>query len=206
MELKAQICLLSALAPNRRGVNHVGYNGATIEFNFNRFSFVGATTHPNKLQDAFLNRFDRVDLEPYSKNDLGEILTRYLEDISVDEETVLDIVSTVRYSPRTLVMLADKITKNCNLHKLIKLTKKNWEELKYIFNINPLGLTETEIKYLRFLSEYGTQRLTRIAAKLNLDRTTIQGDTEKFLSSEGLVEIDTKRTITCKGKKILKLL
>lgn len=202
---KIQIFLLSALAPNDDHLNIVSYNGSRLVFNFRRFTFIGATTHPNKVKEALKNRLKRIDLEPYTDKDLTRMLNYYLvkADIIMLDSVKTEIISVIRRSPRTLKLMVDDIVKYCQNNNTRYFTTRFWNDFKNTLNIRTIGLTPTEIDYLRFINSCGPQRVSNICSHLCLDRTTVMNDTENYLVSERLIRIDTKRYLTEKGQEIL---
>jgi Holliday junction resolvasome RuvABC ATP-dependent DNA helicase subunit len=54
------------------------------------------------------------------------------------------------------------------------------------------------------LQEKGECTLSMLAAKTGLSSTSLRSDHEKYLLKQNLMEIDVKRKITPKGRKLIK--
>ena len=197
--------ILSMLARNKDKTSMATHDGAEIWFNWTQFSFIAATTNPEKLSEAFKNRLERIDLEPYKAEHLVAILLKNTPDITYDENIEHNIVSVVRDSPRQTVHLAEHINQFSAQTKNTRFNKAAWQDLSKKLDIKPFGLTHTELALLRHLNECGGLTLTSLSAKLSLDATTIRRDIESFLLSRNLIQIDGKRFITGRGKEMLKI-
>jgi Holliday junction resolvasome RuvABC ATP-dependent DNA helicase subunit len=89
-----------------------------------------------------------------------------------------------------------------------KFNRKDWDSLREILGILPLGINAVELTILRYLAQNaeGTS-LTCLSAKTGLSRACLQSDYEMFLQRLGLMEIETAgRKITGKGLDYLKQL
>lgn len=180
------------------------HGGNEYSFNFKKFSFLCASTNPEQLSLPFLSRLKKIDLEPYSPNDLRAILINSTKDINYIGGVEDDIVAVCRDNPRTLVEdIGRDLKLFCSANSLSQFGQQDWVEFKKLFNIYDLGLTSLEIQLLNFLKERGPQTLTAISAKLSVDAVTVRRNIELFLLSRNLIAIDGKRHITGHGTKIL---
>jgi Holliday junction resolvasome RuvABC ATP-dependent DNA helicase subunit len=195
------LSLLQRSPENKSTVSHAGLR---YDFDFSKFSFICASTNPEKLSKSLLERHKRIELEPYVDGELIKILYVNTPDLTFLDGVEKEIISTVRGSPRIIVLDRSKdIVEYCAQNNLTKFGPSDWHKLRKILNIRPLGLTANETNILKFLKETGSQTLTSIAAKLSLDTSTVRRDCELFLLSRGLMKIEGTRHITDKGVKIL---
>lgn len=207
MDSKVHEFFLSILAPNETNISRASHDGEELEFDYRMQTFIFATTDPQKLSSAFKTRCsNRVDLDPYSDEDIGEILRKKLQksSINISEELCLEIAKTCRNTPREAsITMNNNIQQYCSIKNITSFNEKNWAELKKILNIRPLGINNTEYATLKLLKESGGMTLTNIANSLSLRRSTIQGDVEPFLMEKKLIKVDGKRYITSAGLKVL---
>lgn len=196
--------LLSATNTEKDNLNIVGYNGQDFEFDYNKLSLIVATTNPEKLSQPFLSRFRRFDLAQYKNDEISQILSNLLKDKNIEIKSgVSQNISTYcRGTPRHAVHLNKDIIGYCQQEEKECFDENDWSKLRKILGIKPLGLTNQELQVLRELSS-GAKTLTNLAARLKVDRQTLQKDIESFLLSNSLIQVDGKRYITQLGQKIL---
>jgi len=195
--------MLSVLQPNENNTTTAAHGGEVFEFNFTQFSLIMVSTNPEELSKPLLSRLKRIELEPYSFSDLGDILLKHLKTINLQDNVIEEIIPISRQSPREIVKISKDIQQYCAQNKKDSFGAKEWSDLKSILNIKPLGLTSNEIELLSFLKNRGPQTLTAIGAKLRLDVSTVRKDIEQFLLSENLIKIDGRREITNFGQKLI---
>lgn len=199
--------LLSILAPDEFNISRASHDGSELEFNFAKQTFLFATTDPQRLSSAFKSRCsNRIDLEPYSDEDIATILEKKLEkdNIRIEKDLSIKISSTCRNTPREAsVGMRNNIKQYCSIKNTALFNEDDWAELKRILNIRPLGINNTEYATLKLLKESGGMTLTNIANSLSLRRSTIQGDVEPFLMEKKLIKVDGKRYITKAGLEAL---
>jgi Holliday junction resolvasome RuvABC ATP-dependent DNA helicase subunit len=203
---KLTMALLTMLAPNKRNKNSFSYEDYQIDIDFTKHTFVFATSEPHKVFHALMDRTKRVELEEYSVDDIGEIML--MQDVDIDAKILEKTALTCRGNARSAVQRAK------DMLSLLKTTGENmfkqshWDQLKDIFNIKPLGMSNSEMKVLRVLNERpdGTS-LTRLAACTGYTKEALQRDIEMYPMSHGLLAIETSgRVITPKGINYLKSL
>jgi Holliday junction resolvasome RuvABC ATP-dependent DNA helicase subunit len=199
-----EMALLTILNPNPDNRNTFSYEDYTIDFDFKRQTFLLATTEAHKVFHALMDRLDRVDLEEYKNEHLGEIISRNLVNAEFDGG-VLDEISTVlRGNARQAQRMANQIRNHLTKKKSRKFSRDDWNKMKHHLGIRPLGLNENEILCLRALAEKKASSLTCISAKLGMSKEVIQRDIELYLQKLNLMEISTDgRSITPRGQKYL---
>jgi Holliday junction resolvasome RuvABC ATP-dependent DNA helicase subunit len=151
-----------------------------------------------------MDRLDRVDLEEYKDEHLGEIIRRNLVNAEFDGG-VLDEISTVlRGNARQAQRMANQIRNHLIKKKSKQFSRSDWDKMKHHLGIRPLGLNENEILCLRALAEKKASSLTCISAKLGMSKEVIQRDIELYLQKLNLMEISTDgRSVTVRGQKYL---
>jgi len=203
-----QNALLTVLNPNKNMSNTFSFGEFDWEVDFRRISFIFATTESQKVIDPLMDRCRRIDLEDYTHEDLQRMLTINVDDkISFDNKSLSEIATTLRGNGRAAQKMSDDIMTYCAKNRKRKFTLSDWNRLKESLDISPLGLNRTELKVLRALSEQPYTKLTSLAAKLGMSKSSIMNDFEMYLQKLGLFEIDPLgRQLTAKGRNYLKLL
>lgn len=195
--------LLSVLCPNKENKTHAWHNGVKYEFDYRCFSFIGATTDAHLISLPMKSRLRRLEFQPYTLKNLIKILENHSPDITYKNNVQLEIAKVLRASPRATVMMAKDIRQYTENKGRSIFNENDWEELKYILGILPLGLTIQEFQLLKFLED-GPATLTCLAAKFNLTPSEVRKEIELYPMSLNLMTIDGKRKITAKGREILK--
>jgi Holliday junction resolvasome RuvABC ATP-dependent DNA helicase subunit len=200
------MALLTILNPNPENRTTFALDEYVVDFDFHRQTFLFATTEPQQVFHALLDRLKRIEIEAYTNEQLGAIVQKGSKDI-VYEGNVLDHIATVlRGNARAAQNMASDIL--TYLKKKTSFTNRDWNELRRILGIHPLGVSNTELEILRYLSHTmdGTS-LTCLSAKTGMSRESLQKDCEIYLQRLGLMEIATTgRRITAKGLDYLKQL
>jgi len=198
--------LLTATDP-KSPINSVTYENYTVDFDLKRQTFVYATTEPQQVFHALMNRCKRLDLVDYNNIELGKILRLNAPGIQISDNLLHeDIASTLRCTGRQAVERAKEILSYLKpLHKH-NFSYDDWDKLKSVLTIRPLGLTSMEHRALEIFNERPDCSLTRLAATLKMTTQAVRQDVEIFLLNQGLMEITTGgRNITPKGQEYLKL-
>jgi Holliday junction resolvasome RuvABC ATP-dependent DNA helicase subunit len=195
--------LLSVLQPSDNYITNARFDTMVFHFDFRYFSFISASTNPEAISRPLKSRLRRIELDPYSGEDLSKILEKNSPKIVYKDDVQNDIISVVRGSPRLTVQYAKDIVKYTEQIKRTSFDKTDWKNLRETLGIRPLGLNTNEIELLKYLRDSGPQTLTAIAARLGLDTSTVRRDIELFLLHNGFIVIDKKRSITPQGQNIL---
>ena len=195
------------LNPNKENRTSFSYEDYTIDFDFRRQTFMFATTEAHKLFHALIDRCDRIDLEEYSYDELGEIVQRNLPDTIFDDGLTDEIATVLRGNARQAQKMANNIKSFIARSGSGKMTNDLWKELKHALGIAPLGLSRIEIQVLNILTEKKECSLTNLSAKTGLTPQCLRQDFELYLQKHNLMEITTTgRAITAKGLEYLKVL
>jgi len=199
------MALLTILNPNPRNRNEFSYEDFNFEFDFSRQSFMFATTEGQSIFHALMDRMERIDLEEYEINHLGEILMLGLEGCEVDDIALFEMSKTLRGNARGAQKMAVKVKQYLDQNSKTKFTIDGWNELRHALGIIPLGLSNGEVSLLRILKKKKQTRLTELVAITGLSRRSLQADYELFPTKLGLISIQPQgRVLTGKGNKYLK--
>tara|TARA_A100001201_G_scaffold6703_1_gene11024 strand:+ start:380 stop:1285 length:906 start_codon:yes stop_codon:yes gene_type:complete len=172
-------------------------------FEFERQTFMFATTELDKLFPPFRDRLTILDFEPYSKEELGKIMSKKISWVNFKDDVMTNIASTLRGNARSAIKRALEIRAYCEVHNQSDFGKNEWNKLSKLLGIMPYGINNTELQVMQILRERGACTLQMISAVTGMSRTAIQRDAEIYLLKEGFMKIDGKRWITDKGVKAL---
>jgi len=172
-------------------------------FEFERQTFMFATTELDKLFPPFRDRLTVLDFEPYSTEELGRIMSKKIDWVTFKDDVMTNISSTLRGNARSAIKRALEVKAYCEVYNQSTFGEKDWAKLCKLIGILPHGITNIELQVMQILRERGACTLQMISAVTGMSRTAIQRDAEVYLLKEGFVKIDGKRTITNKGVKVL---
>ena len=198
------MAFLSILNTERSPYKEFNWREYSFLFDFTKISMIFATTELDKLFPPLKDRLTVLDFKPYSADELAQIIASNLPDIEFEEGVLKDIASTTRGNARSAVKRAKEIAIFCETNNTTLFFRENWDELRNILGIKPLGLSNTEIQVLEILNDRGASTLQTIAAVTGMSRTAIQRDAEIYLLQRGLMKINGLREITRDGVAILK--
>ena len=182
------------------------WEDSTFNFNFKRQTFIFATTETDKIFPPLKDRLTTIDFEPYSTDELGQIIELCSPDITITNECLEVIASTIRCNARSAVKRSKEIMLYCKSKDVDVFGLKHFEDLSDHVGILPYGLTHTEKQILLTLQDCRSATLTGLAAKIGMSKTALQRDHELYLLNRSLIEIDGKRKITNHGLEICKSL
>ena len=200
------MAMLTILNPNAENMTSFSFEDYTVDFDFSRLSFMFATTETQSVFHALMDRLERVDLEEYSLDEMGQIVAMNLE-VDIEPRTLRDIAGVLRGNARAAQKMAHKIKSYCSQKNIKRFNSIHWKDLSRILNIFPLGLNVTEIQLLNILKDNKDCSLTNLSAKTGISKQAVQRDFEIYLQKHSLMEITTAgRNITAKGLDYLKLI
>ena len=200
------MALLTILNPNKDNKNTFDYEGYHFEIDFKRVSFIFATTEPQDVFHALVDRLERIDLEDYTYDDLAQILQLNIDKIKFEGDILSRLIApTLRGNARAAAKMAAHISNYCASKGTNKFTMTGWEELKNTLDILPFGMTKIELKLLQTLKRDGMLRLYNLAAKMQMTRSAIQNGIEVYLQKLNLIEVTQNgRRLTKDGEEIFK--
>jgi Holliday junction resolvasome RuvABC ATP-dependent DNA helicase subunit len=201
----AQEALLTALNPDRNMIGYINYKDSVLEFPFNKISFIFATTDPQKLGNPLKDRLRTIQLEPYTQDNLAQIIKVNIPNIKVEDDALYEASLTCRGNPRASVKMAqENIMQYCAAAGLDTFTMEEWGKMKELLGINDLGVAESELQILKALEGFEGRSLNALAAATGLEKSSIMGEFESYLMRMGLLEVAAKgRKLTYKGAKYL---
>jgi Holliday junction resolvasome RuvABC ATP-dependent DNA helicase subunit len=170
--------LLSLIAPNDKGENVLEYRSWEIHYDLTKISTVFATTDSFKIFPPLVNRCETIYFRPYSNIELIKMLRFYLGDISLSDFTnadLEDLAYACRGRGRDTYALAQKIKR-----MVIdgKFTVLQWQELKDIFGIYPMGLNAQELQMLRIIRTNGATSCATIATRMMVGEENVSDEIE----------------------------
>lgn len=198
------MALLTITNPNKDNHNVFSYDGVDIEIDFKKITFLFATTEPQEVFHALIDRMERIDLDDYSYDELGQILLLNTEKIKFSGDIVSKhIAPALRGNGRAAQKMATNIKSYVSQYNTKTFKLSDWNELCRILDIMPHGLNKTEMRYLITLHREGTVRLYNLAAKLQMTRGAIQSDAETYLQKLNFVEATNNgRQLTFQAKEM----
>ena len=199
------MALLTVLNPNATNRTSFSVEDYVCDFDFSMQSFIFATTEAQHIFHALMDRCERIDLEEYTYDELGQIMGRVLPEVYFEPSALKNVSSVLRGNARAAQKMAMNISTYLASRDSDVFGQKDWEYLKHHLAILPLGLSPIELQVLQFLDDRKNCSLTYLAAKTGLTKSCLQRDFEMYLQKHNLMEITTEgRAITAKGKTYLK--
>lgn len=200
------MALLTILNPNKENRTTFTYEDYTVDFDFRLQSFMFATTEAQSIFHALMDRTERVDLEEYTYDELGKIVSLVAPDIKFEDGLLSEIATVLRGNARAAQKMAGHIQSYCGAKGLTEFKSIDWAKLRYQLGILPQGLSRIELQILRILADAKECSLTNVAAKTGLTPECIRRDFEMYLQKCSLMEITTAgRSITPDGQAYLKM-
>ena len=179
------------------------FGESSLLFEFERQTFLFATTELDKLFPPFKDRLTQLDFEPYSAKELAGIIKKKMEWIDFQDNILSEICETVRGNARSAIKRALEVSAYAEVNNKSTFGRKDWKSLCDLLGIMPYGINATELQVMRILKERGACTLQMLSAVTGMSRTALQKDAEIFLLKNGFMRIDGKREITGKGTKAL---
>lgn len=195
--------LLTILEPNKRNRTSFVHEKQQLNFDFKKQTFMFATTEDHKVFHALKDRMHIVDVQPYTREELGEIVLAVLDGrVKIQDGLLEEISIYIRQNARK----ADEMAKFIMSAGAKKFGKPEWEKLKKAMKFLPLGLEKDELRILETLKKEGDMSLGMLASSLGRPVQAVRRDLEDYLKRRGLMTIDGKRRITDKGLNYLRKL
>jgi Holliday junction resolvasome RuvABC ATP-dependent DNA helicase subunit len=206
--LDACIMFLQILSPNDEHFNTYTYDGVTYDFSLKNHSFIFASSEPNKVLDTLLDRLEHIEVSDYKIEELSQMAARKLKDYQTDKDLLTDIASVCRGNARGLIKISGHISDYLARQKKYTFDNLDWSAIKNNLSINPMGLSELEIKILKTLKTYPNSSLTKIASVTGLSRDAIRLSYEIHLLKNNFMSIQpgSGRALTDAGHKYLEKL
>lgn len=201
-----EFALLSMLNPTDNNTYTFHHDEGEVVIDFRRHTFIFATTEPQKVFVALMDRCQKVTLEEYSYAQLATILGRRLKGVTFGSGVIDEIASVLRGNAREAQKMSMLIRNYLASRNKKHFSSADWEQFSYSYGINPMGLDEMEMFVLRVLAARSKPAtLTNLSAKTGLTKEALQRSVESYLQKNDLIEImqGSGRVITDQGKKFL---
>ena len=196
--------LLTICNSDPNPIRNLQYEESNLEFDMQNISFFYASTETDKLFPPLKDRFEMVDFDRYTQDDLKKIISMNADETVFVDNVMDSIVTCVRGNARSCVKMAENITTYCKKMDKATFTSSDWKALRYSLNILPYGLSSSELMILKTLNERGACSLNSLTSATGLSRGAIQNEVERQLLLLNAICIDGKRKITSIGQTILK--
>ncbi len=173
-------------------------------------SFIFATTHSGKIDNAFLSRLEIVEFQEYTTVQKQLIAAKYLRRAYEFNQDLIEIDAITEIGRRS--RSGRHVAKNCdNMVRFMKfkdISILNMEVVNEVFEILGVdnnGLTKRDKLLLGYLAESGTCGLDTLEAYLNLPKKDIKDKVEPWLLRQNLIiRQSSGRTITPRGMQALR--
>jgi len=176
----------------------------TMELNLPKFTLVGATTKLASVSGPLRSRFGAIfGLNFYTQEDIEKILERSCRilDIQATNEALKAIAERSRFTPRTANHLLKRVRDFAQVKNLSTITPEIVEEAFSCLEIDKLGLTQNDKRFLEALilkfngGPVGVQTLAAATAE---EESAILDIYEPYLMRIGLIARTPKGRIATK--------
>jgi len=155
------------------------------------FTIIGATTDPQKLLQPLRDRFKLVlEFEFYTEQELETLLRTRSKQVGMHvEDAVFSMIAQRgKGTPRIALRLLESTRMVAFSENAEVITAEHFYRTCELEGIDHIGLTSSEIKYLKILHENDNQvRLNVVASRLGLHPRHVSKIIEQFLIRQGLV-------------------
>lgn len=185
----------------------IQYNDSDVVFDPFLNSFVIATNRIDELDPALVSRFERIDLEAFSSDEMAEILFMGVkaDGFTFHENSLAEIARCNRGSARDIIHWINAIRRRVAIQGKTTINKADCMAVIRSRNCFPEGVSALELATLLALERRGPLQLKELAA-LNQCSSAEQDDNERYLRGRGFIGVDTKRHITQDGRDYLVML
>jgi len=175
-----------------------------------KITIIGATTKIALLSNPLRDRFGLIlRLDYYLPSEIDEIITRSAKilKIPITKEAIKLISSRCRRIPRVANRILKRVKDIFEVNHYSIIDEKILEKLFDMLEIDSLGLTNIDLKYLNVLAEKFNNQpvgVETIASSLSEDKRTIEEYVEPYLLQMGLIKKTSRgRVLTDKALRHL---
>lgn len=170
-------------------------NAKVINARINKFTFIGATTHPGLLSKPFLDRMiHKFKMERYTHDELSILIKKSCLkwDIVIDDDAALEIAKRSRNVPRIANNFVRTFRDIAQINTTTKLTK---DDVLIYFNaqeIDEEGITNEDRQLLRTIIDRfqgGPVSLMSLASVMGDNENIIEFQIEPYLVQKGFLTI-----------------
>lgn len=199
--------LLSMLEPSNQNKGFfavgAGESERRMEVDFSKVTFIFATTERDKMFPALLDRLKEIQLAPLSEEELAMIiLSQCNSEVEITTDALVQLVSRLRLNGRSAIKMGEDVNSYIGAYGVDTFDKEDAEELFEVLGIHPLGVSDEEIRVLKYLRAHNGVRLQDVANYMNQSPQVVK-EMEKYLTRRGLMVVDGKRFITTVGREYL---
>ena len=187
-----------------------GASARIVRLPIPKITIIGATTKIALLSTPLRERFGLIlRLDYYSPSEMEEIIERSAKilNIPLTKKAVKLISERSRRLPRVANRILKRVKDIFEVEKYSVIDEKILEKLFEMLEIDSLGLTNIDLKYLKVLAERFINQpvgVETIASALSEDKRTIEEYIEPYLLQLGLIKKTPKgRALTDKALRHL---
>jgi len=187
-----------------------GASARIVRLPIPKITIIGATTKIALLSTPLRERFGLIlRLDYYSPSEMEEIIERSAKilNIPLTKKAVKLISERSRRLPRVANRILKRVKDIFEVEKYSVIDEKILEKLFEMLEIDSLGLTNIDLKYLKVLAEKFNNQpvgVETIASALSEDKRTIEEYIEPYLLQLGLIKKTPKgRVLTDKALRHL---
>lgn len=202
-----QTSLYTLLSSNE--FTHVSKTGVET-YKIPEFTFIGATTEPNLINEPFKDRCKNLTLtlEDYSREELRKIVVNKFvyKNLSIEENAINCCINRCRSSIRELTAIVKGVHTSALLSQTKIVTAEMIEEYFSLKKIDAIGLSKKEIELLNIIKNEPSGVISEetLAARLNTNVKILKKDYETYLIKIGFLVIHSRgRSLTEKAKNYL---
>ena len=200
---EVETVLLSLLAPNHEHKNTLSYKLWDVEFDLRLINVIFATTDAFRMFKPLRNRTKTIYFKPYSEKELYRIVQLYAKGLVLECDS-MELAQAARGRARDAYDLAQDLKRVSTSTGRNIIRKEDWENLKAIFGIAPLGLKEVEVDLLKVVGGKGPISCNNIAIHMMINPENVSEEIEIRPRELNLIKNTTKgRVLTEEGRKYL---
>jgi Holliday junction DNA helicase RuvB len=191
--------LLTLLNPSSDMRNEVHYKNWKIVFDMSKINVIFATTDAYRMFGPLVNRTERIYFDSYDRTELIDMVHLYCPQVGLGCDTN-DLAEACRGRGRDAFQLSQKINRYVKHSDASALNGEGWDQLKQIFEIQPMGLNRQEVELLKIVANHGAISVANIALAMMVNADNIESELEIRPRELGLLKSTSRgRSLTEKG-------
>lgn len=171
-----------------------GQSSRTVKIPLPKFTLIGATTRLGLLSNPLRDRFGiQLQLEFYRPHTLKDIIVKSAPHygVLIEESGAMVIAARSRGTPRIALRLLRRVADFAVVSSTGKIGEGLVNKALKRLEVDSLGLSSSDHKYLRFISETcngGPVGIEAIAAALSEQKDTIEDTIEPYMIQIGFIK------------------
>lgn len=189
-----------------------GPSARSVRLNVPKITIIGSTTKLALLSAPLRDRFGMVlRLDFYNHDEMTQLIQRSAKILKLPLENIIidKVCKRSRKTPRIANRILKRIQDVFEVGKVKVINEKIVDSLFNLLEIDSMGLTNIDIKYLKLLGEKYAQTavgVETISSSLAEDRQTVEEFVEPYLLQLGFIKKTPRgRVITLKALEHLKI-